>query len=383
MYANNSSGKKASASNQTVSLSAHVEGGPEQLLEAVAETENGDELDFRMNRGSDSRGNFYARQEGAYDYDWTRSTEVGPDRRFGETLEQQEERHGREAEQARHSEVARAHVDGADREASARQLTDAETERADGFRSPADPRQWMDRDTLARVNQQAATLADKTSLSRAAAGRRLAALVSGQMGDCNSLYEASFTVFRDARDELATPTPIDEVSPYGYECTVEGEVTHIIEEPDARNQYQVLYIEDDEGTSAKVTVWGKSMHGGEMVRTLREGDRVRISGGKPDDYNGIKTVAVTSDTLMCIIERGDGPAPTGHGSSMFGSSGESPAVASWEAESDTHQWANERDTDHAVAVTLGKARCPEPECSDLFDTEHGAATHQGMVHSAD
>ncbi|MFY4816601.1 hypothetical protein ACOJIV_28720, partial [Haloarcula sp. AONF1] len=105
---------------------------------------------------SDSRGNFYARQEEAYD--WTRSTEVGPDRRFGETLEQQEERHGREAEQARHSEVARAHVDGADREASARQLTDAETERADGFRSPADPRQWMDRDTLARVNQQAATL---------------------------------------------------------------------------------------------------------------------------------------------------------------------------------------------------------------------------------
>ena len=379
MYATNSSGKKASASNQTVTLSAHVDGGPEQLLEQVAATENGDELDFRMNKGSDSRGNYYARQEEAYD--WTRSTEVGPDRYFGETLEQQEERHGREAEQARHSEVARAHVDGADREASARQLTDAETERADGFRSPADPRQWMDRDTLARINQQAATLADKTSLSRAAASRRLAALVSGQMGDCDSLYDASFTLFRDAREELQEPTPLAEMSPYGYECTVEGEVTHIIEDPDARNQYQVLYIEDDEGTSAKVTVWGKSMHGGEMVRTLHEGDRVRISGGKPDEYDGIKTVAVTSDTLMCIIERGDGPAPTGHAGCAFGTSGESRTAASWEAESDTHQWANERDTDRAVAVTLGKARCPE--CSDLFDTEHGAATHQGLVHSAD
>jgi len=233
----------------------------------------------------------------------------------------------------------------------------------------------MDRDTLARINQQAATLADKTSLSRAAASQRLAALVSGQMGDCDDLYKASFTLFRDAREELQEPTPLAEMSPYGYECTVEGEVTHIIAEPDARNQYQVLYIEDDEGTSAKVTVWGKSMHGGEMVRTLHEGDRVRISGGKPDEYDGIKTVAVTSDTLMCIIERGDGPAPTGHGSSMFGSS--------WNPESDTHQWANERDGDQAVAVTLGKARCPESGCSDLFDTEHGAATHQGLVHSAD
>ncbi|AJF28063.1 hypothetical protein SG26_20175 (plasmid) [Haloarcula sp. CBA1115] len=381
MYATNSSGKKASASKQTVTLSAHVEGGPEQLLEQVAATENGDELDFRMNKGSDSRGNYYARQEEAYDYDWTRSTKVGPNRYFGETLEQQEERHGREAEQARHSEVARAHVDGPDREASARQLTEAEAERADGFRSPADPRQWMDRDTLARVNQQAATLADKTSLSQAAASRRLAALVSGQMGNCDDLYEASFTVLAEARDELESPTPIADVSPYGYECTVEGEVTHIIEEPDARNQYQVLYLEDDEGTSAKVTVWGKSMHGGEMVRTLHEGDRVRISGGKPDEYNGMKTVAVTSDTLMCVIERGDGPAPTGHAGCAFGTSGESRTAASWEAESDTHQWANERDTDRAVAVTLGKARCPE--CSDLFDTEHGAATHRGIAHSAD
>ncbi|GGM53242.1 SOSS complex subunit B family protein [Haloarcula argentinensis] len=379
MYATNSSGKKASPSNQTVTLSAHVDGGPEQLLEQVAATENGDELDYRMNKGSDSRGNYYARQEEAYD--WTRSTEVGPDRRFGETLEQQEKRHAREAEQARHSEVARAHVDGPDREASARQLTEAETERADGFRSPADPRQWMDRDTLAKVNQQAATLADKTNLSQAAASRRLAALVSGQMGDCDDLYEASFTVLDEARDELVSPTPIADVSPYGWDCTVEGEVTHIIEEPDARNQYQVLYLEDDEGTSAKVTVWGKSMHGGEMVRTLHEGDRVRISGGKPDEYNGMTTVAVTSDTLMCIIERGDGPAPTGHAGCAFGTSGESRTAASWEAESDTHQWANERDTDHAVAVTLGKARCPE--CSDLFDTEHGAATHQGLVHSAD
>jgi hypothetical protein len=374
MYATNSSGKNASASNQTVSLSAHIEGGPEQLLEAVAETENGDELDYRLNKGSDSRGNYYAHQEDYHSYDWTRSTEVGPNRRFGETLAQQEERHGREAEQARHAELAHHHANGVDREAGNRQLADAMSQRPEIF-DHDDPRAEMDMETLAKVNQQADTIAEQTTMTRAAASR----LLAEYLDDGDNLCSAAFLTQLDARAAMTAPTPIADVSPYGYECTVEGEVTHIIDEPDARNQYQVLYIEDDEGTSAKVTVWGKSMHGGEMVRTLHEGDRVRISGGKPDEYNGLKTVAVTSDTLMCIIERGDGPAPTGHAGCAFGSSGESPTVAPWDAESDAHQWANNRDSDQAVAVTLGKARCPD--CSDLFESEHGVATHQGIAHS--
>ncbi|WP_434529910.1 hypothetical protein ACODNH_00265 (plasmid) [Haloarcula sp. NS06] len=63
------------------------------------------------------------------------------------------------------------------------------------------------------------------------------------------------------------PTPLADVSPYGYECTVEGEVTHLIEEPDARNQYQVASTsKTTRARAAKVTVWGKSVHGGEMVR---------------------------------------------------------------------------------------------------------------------
>jgi hypothetical protein len=315
----------------------------------VAETES-EELDYRMNRGSDSRGNVYARQD---DYDWTRSTEVGPDRRFGETLAQQEERIGREAEQARHSEMARsAHADGVDRAASSRQLTEAETGRADGFGTPADPRAYMDQETLAEVNQRAATIAAETCMSQAAASRRLAAYVSGQRGDCDDMLEAALTTHEDAREEMDTPTPIAEMSPYGYECTVEGAVTHIIDEPAAGNQYQVCYVEDDQGTSAKVTVWSKSIHGGTMVRTLREGDRVRISGGKPGEYNGTKTVAVVSDTTMCILERGDGPAPTGEGRSSFGCDGHNKTVASWRADSGTHQWANDRDMTEAVRVTV-------------------------------
>ena len=315
MKSNEPSGKKASQGiDQEIRLGAHVEGA-EHLLEQVAETENGDELDFRMNRGSDSRGNFYGRQT---DYDWTRDTEVGPNRRHGETLAAQEERLGREAEQARHSETARsAHADGVDREGSARQLTEAETERPDTFESPDDPRADMDSETLAKVNQQAATIAEMTPMTRAAASRRLAEHVA----DGEDLCSAAFSTQLDAKAAMDAPTPIDEVSPYAWTCTVEGEVTHLIEDPDAFNQYQVAYIEDSEGTSAKVTIWSKSIHGGEMVRTLREGDRVRISGGKPDEYGGIKTVAVTSDTVMCILERGDGDAPTGEGRSSFGCHG--------------------------------------------------------------
>lgn len=349
MNASKSSGKKASSDfDQTIQLSARVDGA-EHLLEQVAETQNGEELDYRLSR-NDSRGNFYARQD---DYNWTRSIEVGPNRRFGETLAQQEERIGREAEQARHSETARAaHANGVEREASSRQLTEAETGRADGFEAPADPRAYMDQETLAEVNQRAATIASETNMSQAAASRRLAAYVSGQFGDCDNMLEAALTTHDDAREEMDAPTPIAEMSPYGYECTVEGTVTYIIDEPAAGNQYQVCYVEDDEGTSAKVTVWSKSVHGGEMVRTLREGDRVRISGGKPGEYNGTKTVAVTSDTTICILERGDGPAPTGEARSSFGCDGHSETVASWRADADTHQWANNRDMNEAVRVTV-------------------------------
>ena len=63
----------------------------------------------------------------------------------------------------------------------------------------------------------------------------------------------------------------------------------------------------------------------QLKTLLDEGDRVRISGGKPGEYNGTKTVAVTSDTTMCILERGDGPAPTGEARSSFGCHGNSVA----------------------------------------------------------
>ena len=143
---------------------------------------------------------------------------------------------------------------------------------------------------------------------------------------------------------MDAPVPIADVSPYSYEATIEGTVTHIIDEPASNNQYQVAYIEDSEGTSAKVTIWTKSVHGGAMVRTLREGDRVRISGGKPDEYGGTKTVAVTSDTCIYILDRGDGDAPTvSWPRSSFGCEWDTRQRAPWDVESESGAWVSTSD----------------------------------------
>ncbi|WP_284011696.1 hypothetical protein [Haloarcula pelagica] len=344
MYASNSSGKKASADfDQTVQLGARVD-GPEHLLQQVAETKNGDELDFRPNKGLDSRGNFYERQN---DYDWTRDTEVGPNRRHGETLAMQEQRLGEEAEQARHSETARAaHADGVERARSSRQLTDADTDldHEDIAKRQADPREGMEAETLAQVNERARRVARQTTMTAAAAGRCIAETVANG----GSPLDGELDALMAARDRMNSPVPFAEVDADGGEVTVEGEVTHIIKDPNSRSQYQVLYLEDDAGTSAKVTIWDKAV-AGPMVRTLHEGDRVRIYAGKPGEYRGTTTVAVTSKSTMCILEDGDGPAPTGDRRSSWGCSGDSPRTAPWDPKSDTHQWAH--DTERVTVVT--------------------------------
>lgn len=347
MYASNSPDKKASDDfDQTVHLGARVD-GPEHLLQAVAETQNGDELDFRPNRGADSRGNYYARQN---DYNWTRSTEVPPGRRYGETLAAQEQRHGEAAELARHRQTARdAHADDIDRARSSRQLTTAETDRDHErlLKRESDPREGMDRETLAEVNERARRIARQTGMTTAAASRQIADAVA----DGATPLDGELSALNTAREEMNAPVPLAEINPDGYETTVQGEVTHIIRNPTSKTQYQVLYLEDNAGTSAKVTIWDKALHG-PMVRTLREGDRVRICAGKPGEYNGMPTVAVTSRSALLVLERGDGPAPTGDRRASWGCSGESRRTTPWDAESDTHQWINHIDTDEAVAVTL-------------------------------
>jgi hypothetical protein len=356
MLANSPSGKKATGIDQQIHLGSKVDGA-EHLLETVAETQHGDELDFRLNRSHESRGSYYRHQD---DYDWTRSSDVGPNRRFGETLEQQEKRHGREAEQARHRQHALdAHAAECDRAASSRQVTEAEQaakrrdfwERkhlADGRETvevpetndarTVDPRSRMSQEELAKVNERAADLSSFDTLSRANAARRLAEEWDKQG---NSFTNAVFAVLDQLADDVTVPTLAAGIDPDANLATVEGTITTLFD-PASPNQYQVGYLEDDNGDSVKVTVWARSMHG-PMVRTLREGDRVRISLGKPGEYNGRKTIAATSETCVCLLERGDGPAPTGECRASTGCDGSRGTYAPWDPESPTHQWANSAD----------------------------------------
>jgi hypothetical protein len=123
----------------------------------------------------------------------------------------------------------------------------------------------------------------------------------------NSFTNAVFAVLDQLADDVTIPTPAAGIDPDDNWVTVEGKITTLFD-PASPTQYQVGYLEDDDGDSIKVTVWARSKYG-PMVRTLREGDRGRISLGNPGEYNGTTTVAATSETCICLLECGDGPAP--------------------------------------------------------------------------
>lgn len=259
--------------------------------------------------------------QGKKDYNWTRSTEVGPDRRYGETLAAQERRLGEETEMETYREKARAAAEaGLERGRSCREQCRAEQvqstkdfwERkhlADGREHvtiptshrtrTVDPRGELSREELAKVNERAAGMAESfEALSRADAARRLA---EEWEKHGTSFTDAGFTVLFEWADDPTVPIHVDGIDPDAEWVTVEGEITRLFDEPATRNQYQVGYLEDDQGTRAKVTVWRRSMFG-PMVRTLSEGDRVRISLGKPGEYNGQKTVGVTSDSAIIALD---------------------------------------------------------------------------------
>ena len=259
--------------------------------------------------------------QGKKDYDWTRSTDVGPDRRYGETLAAQERRLGEEAEMERYRAKARSAAEaGLERGRSCREQCRAEQvqstkdfwERkhlADGREHvtiPAshrtrtvDPRAKLSQEELAKVNERAPKMAASfEALSRADAARRLA---EEWEKHGKTFTDAVFMILNEWAEDPTVPINVAGIDPDAEWATVEGKITRLFDEPATRNQYQVGYLEDDQGTRAKVTIWRRSMFG-TMVRTLSEGDRVRISLGKPGEYNGQKTVAVTSDSAIIALD---------------------------------------------------------------------------------
>ena len=167
------------------------------------------------------------------------------------------------------------------------------------------PQEKLSQEELGAVNRQAKRLADRLSggPTRAALSRRLAERVTNGQ----DVTDAALTLLEELYANAEAVAPIGEIDPYQYEADIQGTVTTLFE-PLSPSQQQVGFVTDDSGASVKVTVWRKSR----QDTVLREGDEVRIRGGKPSSYNGQVTLAVTHDTVVSVVERGDGPAPVHH-----------------------------------------------------------------------
>ena len=221
------------------------------------------------------------------------------------TLEQEERIRGREAELERISAKAEFGTqDG--RAARTRAIAIEMCGRAqDKSGRGIDPRERLSQAELAQVNKQAARIAKRlgSGPSQAVIGKRLGERVAAGQ----EITEAVFETVEAIQAEPGVVQPIAAVDSWASEATIEGEVA-VLFEPASNSQQQVGYVEDESG-QIKVTVWEKS----QQKTVLSEGDRVRIYAGKPGSYRGETTLAVTYDTEVTILERGDGPSPI-HGS---------------------------------------------------------------------
>ncbi len=256
-------------------------------------------------------------RQGRIDYDWSRKS--GLDHPYGTTLEAEERRLAEEQELGRYRERAlAADRAGVDRESSCRLQTEQESsERIRDFRErgvlgsggdpDVDPREQLDADTLGGVNRYGMQLAERfRGPSRGAYAKQLAEKVACQdMGLTAAVLKTNEDVAKgtDAIQPIATIEEWMGHPKYAIQANVEAEVTTLYQ-PAAVNQQQVGVLDDGSGT-AKLTIWKRSQVG----TVLREGDRVRLLNCEVGWYGGQPTLAVTSESEVTVLKRGDGLSP--------------------------------------------------------------------------
>lgn len=222
------------------------------------------------------------------------------------TLATEERIEGEHRQRERQREKAHAAVaTGVDRAAACREEVSAMVTTTVAPSEQRRPQEMLSREELGAVNRHATRLADRLNggPSRAALSRRLAERVT----DGQDVTDAALTLLEELYGNAEAVAPIGQIDPRQYEADIQGTVTKLFA-PLSPSQQQVGYVTDESGASVKVTIWEKSR----QDTVLREGDEVRIRGGKPSSYNGQLTLAVTHDTVVTVVERGDGPAPVHH-----------------------------------------------------------------------
>ena len=386
------------------------EPGAESMLAEVAAAAademapevEGQPLEYSMDPRTDSRGKSYKRDA---DYDWSRTEEVGPNRRHGETLIAQERRLAEEAEMDRYRERARAdEAAGFERGRSNRAVVEARDteykrttsdEEADTVgQDPEadDPRAGMEAEVLAKVNQSAADLAERYGEELAMGRPEMARMLAKAVEGGEHLSEAVVKARRRLDKLTGVRQPVGDINPFQWRATIEGEVVSLFENP-AANQYQAGYVEGDDGETVKVTYWQKSKKSNGKP-TLAVGDRVRLEEAVVSRYQGQATLAITGDTEVTRLERCEGPKH------RTGTRTEGARVAPWDQESRQHAWANEQEGGLSAADTEGvdevadrgwvesserlgekgdKVECPVDGCTEYGTVEEVSGHMGGMA----
>ncbi|GAA0261222.1 OB-fold nucleic acid binding domain-containing protein [Halobaculum roseum] len=228
------------------------------------------------------------------------------DHPYGMTLEAEEKWEAREAEKERTRERRRTQSslrEQGSRVSAGRRATQSQRafrERAasvdPAFDPTTDPREELERDQVAAVNEQAERIASEVreSGTRAAVSRRLAE----QVHRGKSVLSASVAVTEAERRRPGTVVPIDELEAVSRtEVSIAGRVEELWD-PSHPSIAQVGLVADDTGKT-RVTVWKKS-----NAPRMDEGERVRIRGAARNWYEGRVSLAVTRSTSIHFPERG-------------------------------------------------------------------------------
>ncbi|WP_136689114.1 DNA-binding protein [Halorhabdus amylolytica] len=160
-----------------------------------------------------------------------------------------------------------------------------------------DPREYLTRAELAKVNQEAERIAHRlrTDHRRPFISKALATRVAkGQ-----DLTEAVFDTIDALKASAGTICPIEDVPDVPTdEVSIEGEIVTLWR-PSSSAISQVGLIADETG-KIKVTIWEASDQPG-----IKEGDQVKIRQAQKNWYQGRCSLALTYDSIIIFPERDD------------------------------------------------------------------------------
>lgn len=158
-----------------------------------------------------------------------------------------------------------------------------------------DPRETLDRVTLAKVNREADRIAERLDGVHTRAG--ISRALAKRVVDGQDLTEAVFATMNALKAAPGTICPIADVPDVPTdEVSVRGTIDTLWEPSDPAIQ-QVGLIADDTGRT-KFTVWRKS-----QCTAVAEGETVRFRAAKVNWYQGQWSLALTYDSRIEFPER--------------------------------------------------------------------------------